>query len=39
MENLLEVRDLRIEAPKKNAPAVQIVKGVSFDVKPVKLLP
>ena len=33
MSTLLEVRDLRIEAPKKDGPAVQIVKGVSFDVK------
>ncbi len=33
MSELLEVRDLRIEAPKKDEPAVKIVKGVSFDVK------
>ncbi len=33
MSELLEVRDLRIEAPKKDGPAIQIVKGVSFDVK------
>jgi len=33
MGALLEVRDLRIEAPKKDGDAVQIVKGVSFDVK------
>jgi len=33
MSELLEVRGLRIEAPKKDEPAVQIVKGVDFDVK------
>ena len=33
MSELLEVKDLRIEAPKKDEPAVKIVKGVSFNVK------
>jgi len=33
MSELLEVRGLRIEAPKKDEPAVKIVKGVDFDVK------
>ncbi len=33
MTVLLEVKDLRIEAPKKDEPAVKIVKGVSFNVK------
>lgn len=33
MSELLEVRDLKIEAPKKDGAAVPIVKGVSFDVK------
>lgn len=33
MSELLEVKDLRIEAPKKDRPAIQIVKDVSFTVK------
>ena len=33
MTKLLEVRDLKIEAPQKDGPAIPIVKGVSFDVK------
>ena len=33
MSELLEVKDLRIEAPKKDGPAIQIVKDVSFTVK------
>jgi peptide/nickel transport system ATP-binding protein len=33
MSELLEVRGLRIEAPKKDEPSVKIVKGVDFDVK------
>ncbi len=32
-EMLLEIKDLKIEAPKKNAPPIPIVKGVSFNVK------
>ncbi len=33
MSELLEVRGLRIEAPKKDEPSIKIVKGVDFDVK------
>ena len=33
MTELLEVRDLKIEAPQKEGLAIPIVKGVSFDVK------
>jgi len=33
MTELLEVRDLKIEAPQKDGSAIPIVKGVSFDVK------
>lgn len=33
MTELLEVRDLKIEAPQKDGPAIPIVKGVSFNVK------
>ena len=32
-EMLLEIKDLKIQAPKKNAPPIPIVKGVSFNVK------
>ncbi len=32
-EILLEVKDLKIQAPKENAPPIPIVKGVSFNVK------
>ncbi|MDM8543566.1 ABC transporter ATP-binding protein [Desulfococcaceae bacterium HSG9] len=32
-EMLLEVKDLKIQAPKENAPPIPIVKGVSFNVK------
>ncbi len=31
-EILLEVKDLKIQAPKENAPPIPIVKGVSFNV-------
>jgi len=30
---LLEIKDLKIQAPKENAPPIPIVKGVSFNVK------
>ncbi len=33
MPALLEVKNLKIEAPKEDGPAVPIVKGVSFNVK------
>jgi peptide/nickel transport system ATP-binding protein len=33
MPELLEVRDLKIEAPKDDGSTIPIVKGVSFDVK------
>ncbi len=33
MTELLEVRDLKIEAPQKDGSAIPIVKGVSFNVK------
>ena len=33
-DNVLEVRDLKIEARPHDAPPIPIVKGVSFDVKP-----
>ena len=32
-EMLLEIKDLKIQAPKRNAPPIPIVKGVSFNVK------